>query len=441
MNDGDDKDPKKHRPTSRLSRFARLSSMTANVAARTLKGKVAAAFQSEEEATKTQNAIRKQSGNEIKETFGELKGAAMKIGQMLSSDPELLPEEYRDALSSLQSEAPPMDFEMVRDVVEDALGAELNEHFSDFSEQPIGAASIGQVHVATTHEGQRVAVKVQYPGIADTLDSDLKNMRSLMRFGQVRIERKKLDAYFEEIRNVIVAEGDYLAEAENLERFQLVWRSLEGVRAPIPEHELSRKTVLTMEFIEGVPLWDYLDSASSEEKKRIAESVVNAYIVMMHEHGLLHADPHPGNFLVDKNGHVVFLDLGAVREYEASFTHGLLAIIEAMWSHDIDAMMNAVEAIGFVSNKTDPEIIYEWLELILEPLLTDREFDFATWKVHEESLKFVKDNSSIMAFAPPREAVFYLRVLAGLRGLLGRSDITLNAYKIAKRAADALKEK
>jgi predicted unusual protein kinase regulating ubiquinone biosynthesis (AarF/ABC1/UbiB family) len=430
----EDDDERTHRPTGRLSRLARLSSMTASVAARSLTQRVVGVFQDEETSEESAKKARTKNAELIAGTFGELKGAAMKVGQMLSADPELLPDEFKDALATLHSEAPPMDFDMVRGVIEDALGGQLEDHFSAFGEEPIGAASIGQVHRATTHDGTDVAVKVQYPGIADTLDSDLKNLKSLMNLGRVHIDRDRLETYFHEVREVILREGDYLNEADNLERFQLVWRDLPGVRAPIPVHELTRKTVLTMEFIEGERLWNFLDESDSDTATDVAQRVVTAYISMVHEHRLLHADPHPGNFLVDTEGAVVFLDLGAVRDYDAAFSEGLLTIIEGMWEVDLEKVQETWQELGFVDEKIDPDTVYEWLEMILQPLLEDVEFDFGGWKIHEMALKFTKDNPSIMTFAPPKEAVFYLRVLAGLRGLLGRTNVKLNAHQIARAA-------
>mgnify|MGYP000415412162 FL=1 len=423
-----------HRPTGRLSRFARLSSMTAGVAARSFTQKVTSAFQSKEAAESSRKKTLSANAEAIASTMGELKGAAMKIGQMLSADPDLLPEEMTDALSTLQKDAPPMPYNMVRDVVEKSLEGPLESFFTDFSVEPIGAASIGQVHKATTHDGQSVAVKVQYPGIADTIESDMKNLGSLLNMARVKLTKEQADQYLDEITQVLKRESDYLNEADNLERFQTVLRDVEGVRVPTPNYELTRSDVLTMEYVEGVRLGDWLQGASAEDRTEQGERVVHAYIHMMHHHGALHADPHPGNFLVDSDDQVVFLDLGAVRDYDLGFAEGLAKVLVAHWRGDLDAMMELLEGLGFATQGLDPELIYDWFEIILEPLLNNAQFDFGAWDIHETARKYVFDNPSLMNFHPPREALFYLRVLAGLRGIFGSADVRINAWKISRRS-------
>lgn len=433
----DDAQGAAHRPTSRLARFARLSSLTAGVAARHLGQKVASAFQSEEEAAAAERRELSRSAQSIAATFGELKGAAMKIGQMLSTDSEFLPPEITDALSTLQKDAPPMAYSMVRQVVEEALGGALEDFFSAFSEQPIGAASIGQVHRATTRDGQEVAVKVQYPGIADTLESDLRNFASLLNLTRVRLPRERVDSYLEEVTEVLQRESDYLHEADTLERFQTVLRDVPGVRVPVPLYELTRKNVLTMEYIAGERLTSWLERQSDEKRTRIATRLIDAYVEMVHTHGALHADPHPGNFLVDADENVVVLDLGCVRDYDLDFADGLIGILSAMWSHDLERMQAAWRRLGFRDDQLDPEMIYEWLQIALEPLLVDRPFDFAAWRVQESAMHFIKRHPRILEFTPPREALFYLRVLGGLRGIFATAGVHINAYRLSREAVRA----
>jgi ubiquinone biosynthesis protein len=339
-----------------------------------------------------------------------------------------------------------MPFDQVRDVVEKALGGSLSDHFTMFSEEPIGAASIGQVHRATLRDGMAVAVKVQYPGIADTIRSDVKNLGSLMNLARAQLPRDRVDSYLEEVASVLERESDYLREADNLERFHVVLRDVEGVKVPTPVHELTRKNVLTMEMFNGRRLEDWLATASPEHKAAQGRRLLTAYVEMMHRHGALHADPHPGNFMVlegelstTKEGLSVppigLLDLGCVRDYELSFTDDLIRLLAAMWHHDVDALQAAWRSMGFSDKGIDPEMIYEWLTLVLEPLLVDREFDFGTWHVQDRLMRFVLDNPKLKTWAPPREVIFYMRVLAGMRGLLHKTGVKLNAYAISRAVA------
>ena len=412
--------------------------MTAGVAARTLGQRVTAAFQSKEAADASRRRTLATNAEKMASTMGHLKGAAMKVGQMLSADPDFLPEEMNDALSTLQQNAPPMPFEVVKEVVEAALSAPLDQLFESFSTEPIGAASIGQVHRAMTRDGQDVAVKVQYPGIADSIESDMKNMASLLNLARAKVPKERIDAYVDEVTETLKKESDYLNEADNLERFQVVLKDLPELRAPTPVFELSRRNVLTMEFIEGPRLTDWLITASETQKTQKGEALIKAYITMMHEHGVLHADPHPGNFLVDNEERVVFLDLGCVRDFETSFAEGLAGILIGVWRSDLDRVMRELAALDFQTEGVDPELIWEWLELILEPLITPGLFDFGAWPIHENSRAFVLKNPSILSFAPPRQALFYVRVLAGLRGLLGKASVRMDAHAISKAAIQSL---
>jgi predicted unusual protein kinase regulating ubiquinone biosynthesis (AarF/ABC1/UbiB family) len=446
MTDEDDKPETKPTSTptstptsSRFSRFAKLTSLSASVAARHVAQKVTSAFSDESHAADAEKRALKKSAEQVTKTLGELKGAAMKVGQMLATDPELLPPEVVAQLSQLQHSAPAMDFSVVKQQVEAALEQPLADVFESFSETPIGAASIGQVHRARTKDGQDVAVKVQYPGIADTISSDMKNLGSLLVLARAQLPKERVDGYLEEITNVIQRESDYLNEASNLERFQIVLKNAEGVRVPIPVHELTRKTVLVMELFQGERLEDWLAKASPEERTTQGRRLLRAYLEMIHRHGALHADPHPGNFLVlttdeASNGvpPIGLLDLGCVRDYPLAFMDDQLRLLAGLWKHDIGALQAVWRKLGFMDKGVDPELIYEWLQLIFEPLTTNHVTDFGTWKIQDHALKFVLDNPSIKLWAPPREVLFYVRVLAGLRALMHKVGMRLNVYELSQ---------
>ena len=438
--DDDDDVPREPAPqsapsTGRFSRFAKLTGLGAGVAARHLTQKIRGAFTADDNARISQErAAHKATAAQVTKTLGELKGAAMKIGQMLATDPELLPPEMISVLSQLQHSAPAMDFQTVRGVVEAALAQPLEDAFASFSPVPIGAASIGQVHRARTtaaHGSIDVAVKVQYPGIAGTIRSDMKNLGTLLVMARAAVPKERVDSYLEEITQVIEKESDYLAEADNLERFQVVLKNVQGVRVPIPVHELSRKNVLVMELFDGTRLDDWLLSASSEQKTEQGRRLLRAYLEMIHRHGALHADPHPGNFLVLTDGTIGMLDLGCVRDYPLAFMDEMLTLLSGLWSHDIDALQASWRRLGFLDKGVDPELVYQWLSLLFEPLTTNRATDFGTWKVQDDAMRFVLDNPTIKLWTPPREVIFYVRVLAGLRSLMNKVGMKLNVFELS----------
>jgi predicted unusual protein kinase regulating ubiquinone biosynthesis (AarF/ABC1/UbiB family) len=432
-----EKGGKKSGPTTgRFSRFAKLSSMTAGVATRTVTQKMVGAFQDLDARQAAEKKALHKSAEQMVKTLGELKGAAMKVGQMLTTDPELLPPEIVEHLSVLQNSAPAMDFPMVKEVVENALGGKLEDHFPTFSEEAIGAASIGQVHRATTVEGQDVAVKVQYPGIAATIEADLKNLGAVMNVAKALIPAERVDGYVEEVKEVLARESDYHREADNLERFIVLLKDLPGIRVPTPVQDLTRKDVLTMEYIEGPRLVDYLEDADQKERNEKMHLLMTAYLHTMHRHGALHADPHPGNFLVDGQGHLVLLDLGAIREYPLDFCDNLIRMIIAMWEHDTDLLKEAWQRMEFVDRGIDPEMVYDWFNIILDPLLEDRVFDFGHWELQDEAMRFILKNPKLKLFAPPQEVIFYMRVMAGMRGLLAQSEAKINVYEMAMTMAE-----
>ncbi len=424
---------------SRFSRFAKLTGLGASVTARHMVQRVASAFTDQASAALGEKRARTKSAEQMTKTLGEMKGAAMKLGQMLATDPDLVPPEFVDQLSLLQHSAPAMDFAAVKAVVERAFERPIEELYAEFSEEPIGAASIGQVHKARTKDGMAVAVKVQYPGIADTIRSDMNNLGSLLVMARAAFPKDRVDGYLEEITTVIERESDYLNEADNLERFQVVLKDVPGVRVPIPVHELTRKTVLTMELFHGRRLEDWLTSAPDEQKTVLGQRLLRAYLEMIHEHGALHADPHPGNFMVlddagiDEVPPIGILDLGCVRDYPIAFMDLQLKLLVGMWRHDLDSMQALWREMGFLDSHVDRELIYDWMMMLFEPLLVDRVTDFGTWKVHEQAMRFVLENPSIKLWAPPREVLFYVRVLAGIRALLHKVGMKVNAYQVSRQ--------
>ncbi|MEW5853201.1 MAG: AarF/ABC1/UbiB kinase family protein [Myxococcota bacterium] len=419
----------------RFSRFAKLGTLTAGTAARHLTQKVMSTFQNAQTAEEREKAALEKTARQMVKTLGELKGAAMKVGQMLTTDPEL-PPEMLQILSTLQSSAPAMSSEMVRRVVAEALGGKLEDHFTEFHDVPLGAASIGQVHRATTREGQAVAVKVQYPGIAETIRHDMRNLDAVMNVARAMLPRERVDAYLEELTVVLDRESDYVQEAQHMVRYGELLRRMHGVRAPEPVVSLTRTNVLTMEFVEGVRLQDWLGTASAEAARDMGLRLLRVHVDMLYRHHLLHADPHPGNFLVDTAGNLVVLDFGCVREYEPAFVDDMVRLLLALWRHDLDELQAAWRTLKFIDNGVDPDLVYEWFNLILAPLVHNGEFDFRAWKVRDDVMAFVMANPRIKLFAPPREMLFYMRVVTGLRGVLAQAGVTANLRRWAREVAE-----
>lgn len=383
-------------------------------------------------------AVNTQTATQVAKTLSQMKGAAMKVGQMLSMDPNLLPPEVRDALAILQKDAPPMPWATVESQLVAAFGKPVAEVFKTFEATPMGAASIGQVHRAQAMDGTQLAVKVQYPGVAESIDSDVDNLGSLLQMAKVALPQAPVESYLEELRTVLHQEADYTLEAGNLATYGKLLQRFDFVRVPKPFVDLTRPRVLSMEYVDGIKLDEHLMGMEPDERNALASRFLDMFMRMFHVLDAIHADPHPGNFLVDHHGTVVLLDFGCVKSFTPELTTGFANLLRAHWRGDAEALPGLFAALGFVvppEKKLAPDTMYEYLDIIMRPFIRNQDFDFSTWDVEWKAQRFVLDNPAMMGLSPPRETLFYFRVCAGLKGMLARTDSRVNVYQLA-RAVD-----
>jgi predicted unusual protein kinase regulating ubiquinone biosynthesis (AarF/ABC1/UbiB family) len=436
--------------TSRLRRAWRLGALgakvTGGVVAERLRQRVGLS-PSGEGAPEALHVSAKRNAAEAVRVMGQLKGAAMKLGQMLGADPDLIDPEFASALSTLQRQAPPMPFRQLKAAVEERLGAPLHEVFDTFDPRPLGAASIGQVHHAVLRDGRAVAVKVQYPGVRGSLASDLKNIESFLRLGAAILPRERLGGFMRELRDTLEGEADYLAEAQSLEDFNAHFAAapFEGARTirvprPIREAEgrpLCGPELLVMEFVRGVPFHEGVNALpSAEERAARVRVFIEAFVYMFHDLNRLHADPHPGNFLLDEAGRLVILDFGCVRPFAPEVADGVLKILRPFWAGDAEGQAAALRDLGF-GGKPDaplptPAEIAAHHALILEPMARCEPFNFSTWRVHEELRAFLSQHLHFIHLIPPPELIMYLRVVAGIKGTLSQINAAVDIRSIAQ---------
>ncbi len=429
-------------PTGRWKRTLKLGAMGARVTASSLLSRVGnrlvpGSAEDREEALK--RAYEKNAARAV-EALGQLKGASMKIGQLLSADPEMLPADFAASLSSLQSDAPPMTYLTVKDQIEDALDRPLDAVFSYFDPDPVGAASLGQVHRATLSDGREVAVKVQYPGVADALESDLKTLKSMLIYARAVMDKERLEAYLAEIRSIMEQELDYTNEGRNLERFQGILADREGVRSPAPVLEWTRPTVLVMEYMEGRKLDEALEEMEDRDRRReILTRWVELFSWMFHEQFALHADPHPGNFLLGAGDELILLDFGCVKDYEPGFADGFLDVLDAVWQDDRERAVRAFLGIGFGTelseSQVDKDLLAEYNEIVLAPFLSEEPFSFGEWSPAKDGRTFMMRHPSFFRLTPPPEALSYMRVLSGIKGLLAKMDAEIEVASMAVETA------
>src|SRR5690606_19378467 len=289
--------------TSRAGRFMKLAGMTASVAGRYAGDRVRRVFSSEDEDTRLSRTYDRMA-EDIVSTLGELKGAVMKVGQIASQTQDLLPKEFSQARQKLQKEAPPMPYEMIRQQILRELGSDPDVLFRRFDREPYAAASIGQVHRAQLQDGQEVIVKVQYPGVDKSCDSDLKQLRLALKMGGLlKIPKEVVDQLFEEIRLRLHEELDYENEARNIERFREFHRHDEGVLIPAVIKQFSSRRILTLELVEG----DHISAVTPERYSqdtinRIGHRIFTTMADQLFQFHCIHGDPHAGNFAYRPDG-------------------------------------------------------------------------------------------------------------------------------------------
>ena len=417
-----------------------MGGLAASVAGSAVARRLGKSFGTEEQRQEAFRDSLVHNAERVVRTMGEMKGAAMKVGQMLSVAPEALPREFLEQLKSLQQDSPPMPFAMVSDEIEQALSRPLVDVFHYFEPEPVGAASIGQVHRARLFDGREVAVKVQYPGIADTLDSDLDNLRSLLSVGRVVGGKDVLDGFHAEIKEGLLDEANYATEARNLSEFGAILEKHPQVVVPKVIEEFSNDRVLTMEYLDGVKLDVALDAMDTEERNATGMLFSELFVWMFHEEHVLHADPHPGNFLIMPDGRIGVLDFGCMRRYDPEFTDGWIDILVAKWNREPHRLPSIFERLGYagMGNATPAtaEQLDELCDIILQPFLYDGPFNWGQWHPERELERFVRGNLNLIRYAAPPRAVFYFRVAAGVWGLLQRSQIAGNWYRVGREMAE-----
>jgi predicted unusual protein kinase regulating ubiquinone biosynthesis (AarF/ABC1/UbiB family) len=309
-----------------------------------------------------------ETAEQIVAVLGTMKGAAMKLGQVMSFlDVGLVPEEYREEfqrkLAQLRDSAPKVSFSQMRKVIEAEFADPLDEVFARFDTEPIAAASIGQVYSATLHDGREVAVKVQYPGVASAVRADLKNLGMIMRLLSRMAPGLDVQGITQEIRLRIDEELDYELEASNQRAMARIFRDHPFVHVPDVIMSLSRERVMVTEFVSGTG-FEELKSAGAAQRNRIAEIVFRFYFGCMYRHHQFSGDPHPGNFMLLADGRVAFIDFGLYKRLPAKLAEYELETARLGIRGDGEALITHLHAGGFLPepDRYEPEEILRQFE-------------------------------------------------------------------------------
>src|SRR4051812_13605400 len=360
--------PERRPPTSRLARSARIGALVAGQGARAAGGRLTDRGRDGERRREAQSRRYARIAEEVVDQLGRMKGAARKFGQVLSTVdlPNLEPEDrerLKAKLAALRDDAPRVSFRDMEKVMREEWGEPPSRVLADLDHEAAAAASIGQVYRARTREGREVAVKVQYPGIAEAVDADLRAARALVPLIKRLSPGLNGKAIVHELRERISEELDYELEAANGRRVARAWRDHPHVVVPQVDTSLSTRRVLVTEWIDGGP-WSEMKALPDADRDRLGETIFRFFFATAREHGIALGDPHPGNFLHCRaDGRLVALDFGFVRTLPAGYLDREAAIYRALTTEDAAGVAAAFRDLGYLDGPVDAQLLLRYLWL------------------------------------------------------------------------------
>src|SRR4051812_46350904 len=339
-------------PGGRVQRTAKVGQVLGSSGARYAGTRARNVVRSKDDATAELDKRHLETAERMVDALGQMKGAAMKIGQLASFiDTDFLPPEYRELyqekLSALRSEAPTMEWKQVKQVLDEEWDDPVEELFEDFDHEAAAAASIGQVHRAVLPDGRRVAVKIQYPGVAKALRADMQNAGLIMRMAKALAPGLDAKAAAAELKERVLEELDYEYEGQNQRTFARAYRGHPFIYVPDVITRLSRSRVLVTEWVDGVG-FEEVRALPQEEKDRFGEIVFRFCFGSIYHLQHFNADAHPGNYLLMGDGRVAFLDFGMTKRLETEQIELEISAIEAAISGDPRAVLDALDEIGYL---------------------------------------------------------------------------------------------
>jgi predicted unusual protein kinase regulating ubiquinone biosynthesis (AarF/ABC1/UbiB family) len=404
-------------PQTRGERFARLGGMLAGIAGETALEALRRLGGGGEEGSML---LTRANAQRLTDTLSNLRGAAMKLGQMLSLQGEdLLPPEFSEILSAVRNQAHFMPESQVRGVLERELGAEWEARFAEFEFEPLAAASIGQVHEARTLEGHEIALKIQYPGVARSISSDVDNLAVLLRMMRVLPRELDIDPILEEVKRELRREADYRREADNTERYRELVGDDPSVLVPNVHRSVSTRHVLATDRVFALPIDDLRSPEHPQGRRdRVGERLVRLVLHELFDFHFMQTDPNFANYLFDPaKERIALLDFGAARRFTRKFTEAYRRLIIAVVERDTRALFQVSLELGFLRGNEDAEardVYMRLLDLLAEPFRSEGPYDFASSDLARRARE-----TSLAALArnrlpnPPSETLFLHRKLGG----------------------------
>jgi ubiquinone biosynthesis protein len=379
----------------------------------------------------------------VKSAILELNGLFIKLGQILSILASFLPEAFQKPLEALQDQVPPRPFATIRARILREFGKPIEELFAHFDETALAAASIGQAHRARLHDGTEVVVKVQHADIEVVAEVDLEIIKRLTRIGAWFFDIKGLDYLYTQVRKMIEEELDFTREAKSMEQIRANIAAEKGITIPVVHRAFSTPKVLTTTWHKGVKIANLAQLDDWHINRRdLATCLLRAYCRMLFKDGFYHADPHPGNIIVQEDGLVVLLDFGATSTLDKALREGIPQLIEAAVRNDTAAIVDALNKMGFIANSRDAEKMAEkMLDAVRNFLKNEVQFD----GLNLRNIKIDPFNNSLLSLVQeigltgiagtvqvPKDYVLLSRMITLLLGLCNTLDPTLNPLDVVR---------
>ncbi len=383
---------------------------------------------------------------ELRKALGGLKGPLMKVAQILATIPEALPREYAEELAGLQTDAPSMGWLFVKRRMAAELGSDWQSHFAEFNKEASFAASLGQVHKATGHKGENYGCKLQYPDMANAVEGDLRQLKLILSLYAKYDSAIATGEIHREMAQRLAEELDYRREASNMKLYRLMLGDEPNVNTPKPVDELSTERLLTMDWLEGRKLKDFINETDDiSRRNQVAINMFRTWYVPFYYYGVIHGDPHPGNYTITSDDKINLLDYGCIRLFRPDFVGGVIDLYKSLRDGDEALAMKAYESWGFTGlDRETIDILNIWARFIYAPLLDDK-----VRPIHERgqgtnggaygrevALKVYAELKRIGGIEPPREFVLMDRAAIGLGSVFMQLQAAVNWHQIFEGLID-----
>ena len=392
----------------------------------------------------SQEELDEANAKDVYKAFSELKGGPLKMAQMLSLGDQLLPKAYTEEFAQAQSSVTPLSYPLIRKTFKKEVGKNPDEVFENFSTSALNAASIGQVHKGTI-KGIEYAIKVQYPGVADSLQSDL-NLVAPVAIKILGLKKSEIKPYLEEVESKLLEETNYEMELQNAKRIIDGCEGLEGIVFPKFKKKLSGKRVITMTWLNGLSLADWVKTnPSQKERNRIGQALWNFYQYQIHELRFVHADPHPGNFIITDEGSLGVIDFGCIKELPLDFYKSYIKLLE--YSREMESLefKETLIELGLYDPKAslkERELTLstfpEMFGLVGRPLMSNT-FDFGSDDYFKEIYtkgEALSKNSDMRRLSAQgsKHFIYFNRTYFGLYQLLNQLKANIDTSKEMRRS-------